>query len=227
VSLPILTASTAVAAMRAVVSLAGAGATYAMVTTVRHTRVRRVPRVGDDAIDDGGAAAPPLALHAAEPGSRSATVQHVPRRAPQPPAETRWGLADCGDLDASACDAFLNALDELTRDAWLAIGRRARARDADMAAAIHALDAAVGSCRADVTAWIVRDAAATALQAALVRHAPLAGRPCAPPPPSADEARDAGAACVVAGHAAVAQLVRPWLSPAHHRTLTAPFARDA
>ena len=117
----------------------------------------------------------------------------------------RWELASSDPAAATRCAAFLDRLERLSHDDWLAIGHRAATPMHD---AIVALDAAVAAQRLGVTAWLVRDAVHTTAHVA--RGADVEGD-------AWTAARDAAA------RAALAQLVRPRLALAHHAALLAPF----
>ncbi|GLC25241.1 hypothetical protein [Roseisolibacter agri] len=126
----------------------------------------------------------------------------------------RWELASSDATAAARCATFLDRLERLSHDEWLAIGRRAATPARDATDAADALDAAVAAHRLGVTAWLVRDVVHTAA------HLASGAR-------SGDGSGGATwvAARDAAVRAALAQLVRARLARAQHAALLAPFTR--
>jgi hypothetical protein len=234
VSLFVLTGSAGVfTAIRTAATLAGAASvSYAVVAGTRRAR----GALSRDGVDRG-VTRPTPAYHAGAVQPPSARLEAVASRkrrcASQARAvpDGRWELGADLDLAVATCGAFLDTLEALPRDAWLEIGRRTIAAldepNDELTAAIHALEGVIVVRRARVTAWLVRDAIRTSLELVASGGARSPGR--RPPPPSLTtrERHQLQSARDAAEHAALAQLVRPWLTHAHHRALVGPFASIA
>ena len=155
-------------------------------------------------------------------------VRSVARPAPEAndgAGGSEWELATADGCDRARCAAFLDRLDGLTWDAWLAIGRRQR--DADAAdpratAAAAALDRVLAVRGLRVTAWLVRDRIDTAAQVARPdgAHGGAGGR--AARHHAADD-RCLADAREAAARAALAHLASPWLTDVDRVTLLLPF----
>ena len=133
--------------------------------------------------------------------------------------DSRWALAAADGCDVARCDAFLAAAERWPRDVWLAIGRAAgespRASDADRSVA-----ALVSGRGLHVTAWLVRDLIETSAAMAGGANSRRARRTSLAPA----EHRILAAAREVVAQAALAHLLRPWLTADVYAALTTPAA---
>ena len=131
----------------------------------------------------------------------------------------RWELEATQDADRVRGAALLDRLEAMPYDDWRALGRRAAAcaSDAARTAAAAALAQALERRRLGVTAWLVRDAVATAVHTAPGRPRSTAG--------TLADARLLATARDAAALAVLAQLARPWLRCAKVAALLTPLKR--
>ncbi|AHG89474.1 hypothetical protein J421_1937 [Gemmatirosa kalamazoonensis] len=133
--------------------------------------------------------------------------------------DSRWALAAADGCDVARCDAFLATVERWPRDVWLAIDRAAgeAPRACDAGRSVAALVSARGL---HVTAWLVRDLVETSAAmagGATPRHAWRASQ-------APGEHRVLTAAHEVVAQAALAHLLRPWLTADAYGALTKPVA---
>ena len=133
--------------------------------------------------------------------------------------DSRWALAAADGCDVARCDAFLATVERWPWDVWLAIDRAAGGspRACDAGRSVAALVSARGL---HVTAWLVRDLIETSAAmagGANPRHARRTSRAPA-------QHGVLTAAPEVVAQAALAHLLRPWLTADVYAALTKPVA---
>lgn len=132
-------------------------------------------------------------------------------------SQTLWALNGLPEDGARDLEQWLDTLRELPLEEWIRIGERCASGDHGSLAAMRActrLETAIAERELYVTGWLVRDLVETATYHVRreIRHQPRRVR------------QQLVAARRAAEWAALAMACGPWLQPADHNLLRAPFA---